>query len=134
METQTLDQRQKFIDTLESGHWSMIELCARFGVSRPTGYKWVTRYRAGGRAALADRSHAPHHCPHRTGDPQEALILAVRRGSMGGAPRNCWRCCSAAIPPSSGPRAVRSMTCWRASSCCRGTGADGPGPTRAARH
>ena len=57
----------------------MSELCARFGVSRPTGYKWVTRYRAGGRAALADRSHAPHHCPHRTGDQQEALILAVRR-------------------------------------------------------
>ena len=79
METQTLDQRQQFIDALESGHWSMSELCARFGVSRPTGYKWVTRYRAGGRAALADRSHAPHHCPHRTEDPQAALILAVRR-------------------------------------------------------
>ena len=40
----------------------MRELCARFGVSRPTGYKGVTRYRAGGRAALADRSHAPHRC------------------------------------------------------------------------
>jgi putative transposase len=79
METQTLDQRQQFIDALESGHWSMSELCARFGVSRPTGYKWATRYRTGGRAALADRSHAPHHCPHRIGGQQEALILAVRR-------------------------------------------------------
>ncbi len=79
METQTLDQRQQFIDALESGHWSMSELCALFGGSRPTGYKWVTRYRAGCRAALADRSHAPHHCPHRTGGQQEALILAVRR-------------------------------------------------------
>jgi putative transposase len=79
METHTLDQRRKFIHALESGQWSMSELCARFGVSRPTGYKWLTRYRAGGLAALADRSHAPQHCPHRLDGQREALIVAVRR-------------------------------------------------------
>jgi transposase InsO family protein len=79
METHTLDQRRKFIHALESGQWSMSELCARFGVSRPTGYKWLTRYRAGGLAALADRSHAPQHCPHRLDGEREALIVAVRR-------------------------------------------------------
>jgi putative transposase len=79
METHTLDQRRKFIHDLSSGQWSMTELCARFGVSRPTGYKWQARHRAGGVAALADRSHAPHHCPHRLGTDQEARILAVRR-------------------------------------------------------
>jgi putative transposase len=79
METHTLDQRRKFINALESGQWSMSELCARFGVSRPTGYKWQTRYRAGGLAALEDRSHAPQHCPHRVDGQREALIVAVRR-------------------------------------------------------
>jgi putative transposase len=79
METHTLDQRRKFIHELSSGQWSMTELCARFGVSRPTGYKWQARHRAGGVAALADRSHAPQHCPHRRGADQEARILAVRR-------------------------------------------------------
>ena len=81
VETQTLeDQRQRFIDALESGHWAISELCARFGVSRPTGYKWVTRYRAGGRAALADRSHAPHHFARTApGTRRRRLILAVRR-------------------------------------------------------
>ncbi len=43
MKTQTLDQREQFIDALERGHCSMSELCARFGVSRPTGYKWLAR-------------------------------------------------------------------------------------------
>ena len=79
METHTLDQRRKFIAALESGHWSMTELCARFGVTRPTGYKWRARYRAGGVAALTDRSHAPRHCPHRTDGEREARIVAVRR-------------------------------------------------------
>lgn len=79
METQMLDQRRNFIHDLLSGHWSMSELCARYGVSRPTGYKWLGRHRAGGATALADRSHAPHHCPHHT-DPQlVARILAARR-------------------------------------------------------
>lgn len=79
METHTLDQRRKFIHALSSGQWSMTELCARFGVSRPTGYKWAARHRAGGLAALHDRSHAPHHCPHRTDGELEGLILAARR-------------------------------------------------------
>lgn len=79
METHTLDQRRKFIHDFSSGQWSMTELCARFGVSRPTGYKWVARHRAGGGAALADRSQAPHHCPHRTGGDLEGLIVAARR-------------------------------------------------------
>jgi transposase InsO family protein len=79
METHTLDQRRTFIDDLDSGHWSMSELCARFGVSRPTGYKWLARYRAGGADALGDRSHAPHACPHRTEARLEALLLAARR-------------------------------------------------------
>lgn len=78
METHTLDQRQKFIAALVSGQWSMTELCTRFGVSRPTGYKWLARHREGGTAALTDRSHAPHACPHRTTGALEALIVAAR--------------------------------------------------------
>jgi putative transposase len=79
METHTLDQRRKFLAALVSGQWSMSELCARFGVSRPTGYKWLARHRAGGAAALHDRSHAPHQCPHRTAPDLEAQLLAARR-------------------------------------------------------
>jgi len=79
METHTLDQRRKFIRDLSSAQWSMTELCERYGVSRPTGYKWLARHREGGPDALHDRSHAPHHCPHRTAGQLEALILAARR-------------------------------------------------------
>ena len=78
METNVRDERGRFVHDFESGHWSMTELCERYGVSRPTGYKWLARGRKGG-AGLADRSHAPHQCPHRTSADVEALIVAARR-------------------------------------------------------
>jgi transposase InsO family protein len=79
MDTNALDQRRRFVHDLASAHWSMSELCERFGISRPTGYKWVARYQAGGDEALHDRSHAPHRCPHRTDARVEALLLSARR-------------------------------------------------------
>jgi transposase InsO family protein len=79
METKILDERQRFVDAFESGHWSMTELCERFGVSRPTGYKWVARFHRGGAAALQDESRAPATSPHRTSDRVARRILAARR-------------------------------------------------------
>jgi len=49
METNVVRERLAFVHDLESGHWSMTELRERYGVSRPTGYKWVARHQAGGR-------------------------------------------------------------------------------------
>lgn len=79
MDTTTMDERARFVRDALSGHWSMTELCERYGVTRPTGYKWVSRYRAGGDAALTDRSRAPHHSPHQTAAELEVLVLAARQ-------------------------------------------------------
>ena len=79
METNVLDERLRFVSDFDSGQWSMTELCERFGVTRPTGYKWLARHREAGRAGLADRSCAPHQCPHRTSDATEALIVEARK-------------------------------------------------------
>jgi putative transposase len=46
--------------------FSLAELCARFGISRETAYKWIERYEADGSSGLEDRSRRPHACPHRT--------------------------------------------------------------------
>lgn len=78
METSIARERLRFVEAFESGRWSMSELCERYGVSRPTGYKWVGRYREGGEAGMGERSRAPHGCPHRTASETEGLILALR--------------------------------------------------------
>jgi len=79
METQVLAERVRFVRAYESGQWSMSELCERYGVTRPTGYKWVARYKAAGEAGLVDQSRAPQACPHRTAGDLEMRVVAVRQ-------------------------------------------------------
>jgi transposase InsO family protein len=74
-----MDQRLQFVTDYQRGLYSMTELCARHGVSRKTGYKWLARYAAEGASGLAERSHVPHHCPHRIADALAALLVATRR-------------------------------------------------------
>jgi hypothetical protein len=33
-----MDERKRFVEDWERGVWSFVELCDRYGVSRPTGY------------------------------------------------------------------------------------------------
>jgi len=42
------------------------------------GYKWLARYDAEGRRGLADRSRAPHRCPHKLADRITELLVAAR--------------------------------------------------------
>lgn len=85
METDALAQRRQFVNDLETGRWTMTELCARYGISRPTGYLWRSRYRAEGAVGLAPRSCAPQTCPHQTATTLEAQIVAARRAYGWGA-------------------------------------------------
>lgn len=79
MQTNAMEQRRQFVLDYESGQWSMSELCERYRVTRPTGYKWVGRHEGEGLAGLAERGRAPHRCPHRTPRRTEELILSVRK-------------------------------------------------------
>jgi len=79
LEMSPVEERERFIDDHRLGLYDMTELCARYAVSRKTGYKWLERYDSGGRPALADRSRAPHHCPHKISDTVAQLLLAARQ-------------------------------------------------------
>jgi transposase InsO family protein len=74
-----MDQRERFIDDHRRALYSMSELCARYGISRKTGYKWLDRFAAEGQRGLRDRSHAPHRCPHRIPSELAQLLCATRR-------------------------------------------------------
>ena len=78
-ETVPVEERERFIDDYQLGLYDMTELCARYVVSRKTGYKWLARYDAGGRPALQDRSRAPHYCPHKIVETVAELLLTARR-------------------------------------------------------
>lgn len=75
-ETHPVLERHHFAQDYARGHWTMAELCLRYGISRNTGYKWLERYRQSGPSGLHDRSRAPRACPHQTPDAVVQLILA----------------------------------------------------------
>lgn len=79
METMAMDERQKFVEAYRSRTWSMTELCERFSISRPTGYKWVYRAEEEGWVGLRDRSRAPKSCPHRMPTEVSTAILEAKK-------------------------------------------------------
>jgi transposase InsO family protein len=79
LETSPVDERERFIADDRRGLYTRVELCARYGISRKTGYKWLARYHEDGRRGLQDRSHAPHHCPHRIDQEMADLLVRARR-------------------------------------------------------
>jgi len=87
LETSPMDQRLAFVFDHERGLYTMIDLCARYGISRKTGYKWLERFAADGRRGLADRSRAPHTCPHRMPLLAAQLLVGDRRAHPSWGPR-----------------------------------------------
>src|SRR5437879_3383728 len=79
LETAPVEQRERFLRDYQLRLYTVVELSARYGISRKTAYKWLARFDAHGRAGLRDRSRAPHHCPHRILDEVDRVICDARR-------------------------------------------------------
>jgi len=82
-----ISERARFVLEAERSFLPFAELCRRHGISRPTGHKWLNRYRAEGLPGLEDRSHRPNSCPHLTPESVVARILNIRRSRGWGAPK-----------------------------------------------
>jgi len=86
-ETGPMPERIMFMVEYFKHEHSLSELCRQFGVSRKTGYKWIARVEEQGEAGLAERSRAPHHCPHALSDQVAAAILDARAAHPTWGPR-----------------------------------------------
>jgi putative transposase len=82
-----MEHRLAFIAALQTSDETFSELCARFGVSRKTGYKWRGRFEEEGRAGLRDRPRLAHDRPHRLSAEVEELIVALRRAKPHEGPK-----------------------------------------------
>lgn len=72
-------ERARLVAAYLDGLYSITELADRFGVTRPTVYKWIRRYETGGTAALLDHSRARHTQPEKTPEQTETLLVEARR-------------------------------------------------------
>jgi transposase-like protein len=78
-ESDAMDQRLRFVTDALSDRFTMTELCARYGVSRRIGYKWLARFSEDGKRGLADRSRRPHTCPTQIRPVLAELLCEFRR-------------------------------------------------------
>src|ERR1700761_1063272 len=77
-ESVAMEERLQFVHDALRDRFTMSELCARYGVSRRVGYKWLARYEADGRRGLVGRSRAPQHYAPQTEAGGIALLGAAR--------------------------------------------------------
>lgn len=89
-ETHVMDTRRQFVIEALSSLASKAELCRRFGISRPTGYKWIERWLTEGPEGLQDRASRPHRSPRSTSPEVVAAILEVRRKYDYGPKKITW--------------------------------------------
>jgi transposase InsO family protein len=71
-------QRLCFIEAALSGERSISSLCKEFGISRPTGYLWLNRYRAQGAGGVREASRRPLRTPRRSPPELEEQIVLMR--------------------------------------------------------
>jgi transposase InsO family protein len=71
--------RLEFVNLALQPDANVRQLCHRLGISPTVGYKWLSRYQAGGQAALADRSRRPQHSPRKTSAVVEERLVSLRR-------------------------------------------------------
>lgn len=72
------EQRVSFVVTASRGEKPFNLLCAEFGIARPTGYLWLSRFRQDGVSGIAERSRRPRVSPARTAPELEAQVVALR--------------------------------------------------------
>jgi len=72
-------EKQKFVMLYETGRFTKSDLCAQFGISRPTGDAILKRYQKEGWDALRERSHRPGRHPFTTAKEIEDAIVKKRK-------------------------------------------------------
>lgn len=112
-ETDVDKERVKFVLEWErrwhegEGRVNMAELCRIFGISRETGYRWVSRFvEAGHRIeAVQELSRRPKNSPNAISDEIQNLVVAARKLYPKWGPRKLEAWLRGRFPEAAIPRA-----------------------------
>ena len=104
-ETCAMDERLRFIVEAMAPGALMSAVCGRYGISRKTGYKWLSRYRAEGLAGLTERSRAPGRRPWAISWEVAEVVLSLRRSHPTWGPRKLRAYLQSAAPETVWPSA-----------------------------
>lgn len=78
-----MEQKTEFISLYRTNLFTITELCNRFNITRPTGYKWINRVKVKGDRSitecLCDKSTRPITSPLKISNDIEDKIVSLRR-------------------------------------------------------
>jgi len=77
-ETGVMNERTEFVLRVLSGLECFNQLCAEYGISRKTGYKWKQRFFERGLEGLADQSRRPHSSPKELDEDTVCRIVRLK--------------------------------------------------------
>jgi len=70
------EQRKEFVQRVQNREKNKSALCREYGISRPTGDKWLKRYQRG--EDMFDKSKSPFHTPNKTSSEIEKAVVDLR--------------------------------------------------------
>jgi transposase InsO family protein len=82
-----MDIKIELVNDWNQGYFSVTDLSQKYGVSRPTIYKWLKRYKYFGIEGLKEQSRAPKNCPHRTSKKILDLVIQEKLKNRRRGPR-----------------------------------------------
>jgi putative transposase len=110
-ETDAMDERMRFVLAASENEAVMTEICAEFGISRQSGYKWLARYRAEGADGLKERSRAPINHGLARDEELVAAVLALRERHPTWGPKKLRRMLTDRSPEIAAP-ALSTIGDW----------------------
>jgi transposase InsO family protein len=78
VELSVVEQRYRAVLEAAAGV-PVVEVAARYEVSRQSVHDWIRRYAEGGLGGLMNRSKRPDSCPHQVSAEVEAVVCELRR-------------------------------------------------------
>jgi transposase InsO family protein len=86
-----MEEKLRFVFEYQRDEQTMAQLCARFGISRDTGYVWLRRFRLHGVKGLVELNRAAERHPNQTTAELERSVLELRQAHMTWGPRKLKR-------------------------------------------
>ena len=102
------EQRTALVHAVRTAGLSVAEAARRYGISRKTAHKWLSRHDAAPERPLSDRSRRPHRSPGRTPEERERAVLEAR-DRWGWGPRKLHALLAREGHPAPPPRTIAAI-------------------------
>lgn len=102
-ETDKMEQKELFIREMLKGEKPFKHLCAEFGISEKTGYKWKNRFYEQGKIGLVEQSRATHYHSNEIDGDTAAELICIKNAHLTWGPKKIREIYSRRYPEKSTP-------------------------------